>query len=553
MDAKQLRSLGDETFTKKEPLNTFHQEIAENFYPERADFTLKRQLGYDFASSLTTSYPLLCRREMGDSMEAMLRPYGKNYAHMRPADGSNVGNEEKRWLQWAEGTQRRAMYDRVTQFTRAMKEADHDFVTFGQPVISIELNDERSALLYRTWHLRDVCWRENAKGEICSVWRRWKPYAMDLVALFPGGKCHPKVIDKASKKPFEEINVMHMVVEANLYTGEMKGYEGPRQGKKRWSLYFDCDNGHLIEAIPIQGKHYVIPRWQTVAGSQYAFSPATIAALPEGRLLQAMAYTILEAGEKIANPPMVGTIDAVRSDVAIFAGGLTWVDREYDERFGAAIRALTQDARGMPITLEMQQASREVLKRCCYADKLRPFLPTEDKEMTAFQAGQIVAQYIRDALPLFAPMESEYNGGVWEESFGVLQRGGAFGSPMDMPEKLRGTDIEFHFESPLHDAIERQKVTAWQEMSQIIAAALSIDPTAAAIVDGPQALRDVLEVVAPATWVNSDVKVKEIRAAQAAAAENAAMLESMKVGSEAVANLSSANRDDAQADAQVPA
>ena len=59
MDAKQLRSLGEETFTKKEPLNTFHQEIAENFYPERADFTLKRQLGYDFASSLTTSYPIL--------------------------------------------------------------------------------------------------------------------------------------------------------------------------------------------------------------------------------------------------------------------------------------------------------------------------------------------------------------------------------------------------------------------------------------------------------------------------------------------------------------
>ena len=552
MDAKQLRARGEETFTKKEPLNTFHQEIAENFYPERADFTLKRQLGYDFASSLTTSYPILCRREMGDSMEGMLRPYGKNYARMRPVDTSLNGNEEKRWLQWAEGVQRRAMYDRVTQFTRAMKEADHDFVTFGQPVISIELNDDRSALLYRTWHLRDVCWRENAKGEINSVWRRWKPYASDLVALFPG-RCHSKVIEKASKKPFEEINVMHMVVETQLYDGEAKGYDGPREGKARWSIYFDADNGPLIEAVPIHGKHYVIPRWQTVAGSQYAFSPATIAALPEGRLLQAMAYTILEAGEKIANPPMVGTIDAVRSDVAIFAGGLTWVDREYDEKMGPAIRALTQDARGMPITLEVQQASREVLKRCFYADKLKPFLPTEDKQMTAFQAGQIVAQYIRDALPLFAPMETEYNGGVWEESFGVLRRGGAFGYPGDMPKKLQGADIEFHFESPLHDAVERQKVTAWQEMKQIIADALAIDRTAAAIVDGATALRDVLEVVAPAKWVNTEIKVAEIREAQIAAEENAAALEAMKTGSEAAANIGAARERAANADAQVPA
>lgn len=202
MDAKRLRDLGEETFSKKDALNTFHQEISENFYPERADFTLRRQLGYDYASNLTTSYPILCRREMGDQMESMLRPYGKPWFHMKTIDQSIEGNEEKRWLQWAETTMRRAMYDRVTQFTRAMKEGDHDFVTFGQPVLTVELNDERSALLYRCWHLRDCCWIENAKGEICAVWRRWKPMASDLVALFPG-KNHQKVIDKAIKKPFE--------------------------------------------------------------------------------------------------------------------------------------------------------------------------------------------------------------------------------------------------------------------------------------------------------------------------------------------------------------
>ena len=49
-----------------------------------------------------------------------------------------------------------------------------------------------------------------------------------------------------------------------------------------------------------------------------------MAALPDARLLQAMTYTLLEAGEKTTNPPMVVTKGAVRSDVSIFAGGLTW-------------------------------------------------------------------------------------------------------------------------------------------------------------------------------------------------------------------------------------
>jgi hypothetical protein len=249
----------------------------------------------------------------------------------------------------------------------------------------------------------------------------------------------------------------------------------------------------------------------------------------------------------------VGTVDAVRSDVAIFAGGMTWIDREYDERYGAAIRALTQDARGMPITLEMQQASREVLRRCFYADKLKPFLPTEDKQMTAFQAGQIVAQYIRDALPLFAPMETEYNGGVWEESFGVLMRAGAFGYPGDMPKQLQGADIEFHFESPLHDAIDRQKVTAWQEGKQIIADALALDRSAGAILDAPTALRDVLEVVAPANWVRSKIEVKDIQDAQAAAEENAQALAATQQGAAAAADLGSAAKSHAEAAAMAPA
>lgn len=553
MDAKRLRDLGDETFSKKEPLNTFHQEVAENFYPERADFTLRRQLGYDFAANLTTSYPILCRRELGDQIESMLRPYGKPWFHMRPVDMSIEDTESKQWLQQAETAQRRAMYDRVTQFTRAMKEGDHDFATFGQPVLSVELNDERSALLYRCWHLRDVCWRENAKGEICAVWRRWKPYCSDLVAIFPG-RSHQKVIEKAKRKPFEEVNVMHMVVEQAMYDGATVGkYTGRTDDKPRWSVFFDCDNQHVIEATPIHGRYYVIPRWQTVAGSQYAFSPATVAALPEGRLLQAMAYTLLEAGEKIANPPMVGTTDAVRSDVAIFAGGMTWVDREYDERLGPALRALTQDARGMPITLDMQNASREVLKRCFYADKLRPFLPTQDPQMTAYQAGQIVAQYIRDALPLFAPMEVEYNGGICEETFDVMKRAGAFGSPMDMPQSLREVQIEFHFESPLHEAIERQKVTAWTEGKQIIADALALDRSAGAILDASKALRDVMEVVAPASWLRTEIEEKDIKAAHAAAEQNTQLMAAMQQGAAAAKDLGAAKASTAQAEAAAPA
>ena len=124
---------------------------------------------------------------------------------------------------------------------------------------------------------------------------------------------------------------MHFVVNAEMYDGDTRG-------APRWSIWYDITHETLMQATPLWGKHYIIPRWQTVSGSQYSYSPASVCALPDARLLQAMTFTLLEAGEKATSPPMIATQNAVRSDVALYAGGITWVDEEYDEKLGAALR-----------------------------------------------------------------------------------------------------------------------------------------------------------------------------------------------------------------------
>jgi hypothetical protein len=149
-------------------LTTLHQEIATNFYPERADFTLTRSMGMDFAANLLTSYPIVCRRELGNHFGTMLRPTAKPWFHPRRRwkDRAKEDTEVRQVLQWMEETQRRAMYDRESLFTRATKEGDHDFAAFGQCAISVEMNKLANGLLYRCWHLRDMVWQENEEGKI---------------------------------------------------------------------------------------------------------------------------------------------------------------------------------------------------------------------------------------------------------------------------------------------------------------------------------------------------------------------------------------------------
>lgn len=537
--AKELRGLADSLFLKKAPLISLWQEISEAFYPERADFTVKRSIGTDFADNLMTSYPILARRDMSDQIGMMLRNTNKPWFHIETIEQNKVDHEAKKWLEWATGTMRRAMYAPATLFTKAMPQHDADFATFGQSCISVRMNRNADDLIYRCWHLRDLAWMEDEEGKLCAIFRRWKPSYHSLVRLFdrPGTKVsvHPKVIEFAKKTPHEECDCYHMMVASDMYDGDSKGMP--------WrSIYYDASNEHEMENVAQKNREYIIPRWLTVSGSQYAHSPATVAALPEARLLQAMTYTLLEAGEKVVNPPVVVVEQAVRSDVSLYSGGLTYVDMEYDERTGAAVRALTQDARGMPLSLDMQRDSRQLISQCFYLNKL--MLPQRGPEMTAYEVGQRIQEYVRNALPLFEPMEAESNGGICEETFAALMAAGTFGAPMDMPKSLQsatGVDVQFRFASPLHDAIESQKGQKFLEMKQLLAEAIAMDQNASAVPNVIVALRDALDGVGiPAKWTYSEVESAEMIKGKQEQQQQAELLSRMQQGANISKDLASA-------------
>ena len=538
MKAKELKELGDNLFGKKSPINSLWQDVADNFYVERANFTVQRSIGMDFASNLMSSYPVLCRRDLGNAFGTMLRPVAKPWFHTGIRNTKIKDNETRQWLQAFEDTQRRAMYDPASKFTRATKEGDHDFAAFGQCAISIELNRNADGLLYRCWHLRDMAWQENEEGDIGARFRRWKPKAFELVRIFGKDKVHPDTAKLAEDKPFEESEVMHIVVEADMYDD--------KTNRPWWSIWYDVSHETLIQADPVWTGYYRIPRWQTVSGSQYSYSPATVAALPDARLIQAMTFTLLEAGEKATNPPVVATIDAVRSDVAIYAGGITWVDPEYDERTGDALRPITQDFRGFNFGVQMNQDTRAMINAAFFLNKLS--MPQGEREMTAYETAQRVQQYIRDALPIFEPMEQDYNAGLCDDTFELLWRNGAFGSPLDWPKTLRGADIGFTFESPLHDAIEQQKGQLFLQAGQMVAAGQPLDPSIAIVYDAKIALRDALNGIGvPATWQRNEDVVDAMMQEQAQKQQAAELLGAIEQGASAAKDFGAAQASVAQA------
>src|ERR1041385_7896288 len=146
--ARDLIKMGDGLFSQRSGLMALWQEIAEQLYPERADFTSQRSEGALFADNLFGSYPLLARRELGNSFAAMLRPRNAPWFALHVQDEDQDKDKASReYLEWATQVQWRAVYDPEAKFVEATKQADHDVATFGNGVIWAGLNSDRSALL----------------------------------------------------------------------------------------------------------------------------------------------------------------------------------------------------------------------------------------------------------------------------------------------------------------------------------------------------------------------------------------------------------------------
>ena len=511
---RDLLETGDKLFSARSALLGHWQDIAEQFHPERADFTTAQSFGTDFAGHLMSGYPALQMRELSDQLAAMLRPRQKLWAKLTASsERIDQDTQARQWLEAKSEVMRRAMYVRDAQFLRATKTGDKDFVAFGQAVIQPRLRRDRAGLLFTCWHLRDTVWAENADQKIESVHRCYKFTARQIVQNFPK-TASDEIRRAAEKEPHKEFECRHIVIPSDQYDLEKNA------NKERFpyvSLYVVKEGEHVLEEVPQKRLGYVIPRWNLGALGQYATSPATMLALPDGRLLQTMTASLLEAGERAVTPPLIATHEVVRSDMQNYPGGVTWVDREYDERLGEALRPIEQDLSGLQFGLKMLEDVREVLKQIFFLNKIN--LPEFGKDMTAFEVQKRVEEYVRSALPLFEPMEVEYNGALCEETFEILLENGGFGPPENMPEILRGADVRFEFESPLQATAGQAKAQAFMRAAEMQQIAAQLDPTTIHTIDVAKAYSDALDgIEVPADW-KRDPKEIEYRIAQAQQAQ----------------------------------
>lgn len=534
-------------FSKRDPLLGLWQEIAELFYVERADFNRSLNLGEDLAGHLMDSYPMMLRRELGNMISAMLRPRDNQWFRLTTQDeATDKDTMNARYLEYAVKKLKRGVYHPRSNFIKTTKQSDHDFVTFGQCVLSVEESRDRTHPFFRSFHLRDCAWLENGDGEIDLLHRKDKMSARKMRALFGEKNLHQTVKDACKKDPSREFQVRCIVMPTDEY--DYAGHKKPSGEKKLpyTVVYVDVDNTMILKEGFLKDFPYVVPRWHTVSGSPYAYSPASIVALPDGRMAQEMARIILEAGEKSVDPPIVAIEEAVR-EVNIAAGAITWADLAFDGKLQDAVKPIPIQ-NNMDVAFQMRQDMRDMLTKAWFIDKIQ--LPSPERDMTAYETARRLEEFVRNLLPLFEPLELEYNTRVLDKAFGVMRNQGQFPAS-EVPQGLSGADVAWQFESPMQTSSQRMVVEQFGETLQLIGAATQMGVQSIPI-DLDMALRDaVIGTQAPSNWLRPIEEMEE--EAMAASQKQALMSEMQEIQGGALVAKDVAEASEAVDQAMIPA
>ncbi len=525
-------------FSRKANWDQLCQELAYYQYPEKADFTDEIYIGEEFTDHITDPTTLQSARDLGDSIGTMMR--SGEWFNVAVDDGLMGVNAVRRKLDFMTGVTRSLLYEGIG-FKRATSEADKDYAVFGGAAISVNLSTDRTKLVYKAWHLRDMAWSTNWDGTIDRQYRKWDARASEVYSMFKNvrGATVPKaVMDNIKNGRFEAMHKITHCVRPNI--GVEDDYKPQRNIPNSVPFVgtYISEDGSIILEQPEHELVYVIPRWKTVrTWGAYPFSPAALVALPHSRALQRIMLTYIEASEKAIDPPLIATSDAIASPIDISSGAVTWIDSEYDERMRPGLQPLDL-GKNLPLNENMLNRFHEIQRDSWFLSKLN--LP-DTRERTAYEVEQLVNEYIRNATPIFDPLEEEYNTQLLETVVNKGLRLGVYGAPETFPEEMQGADIIYKYSNPLREAQERQKVGKYNEAVNVLAAGMQLNPQVAANFDEHAATRDTIQAVGvPAEWINPEQQVAETLQAAAEAQAQQQQMQQLQEGAMAVGEAASA-------------
>lgn len=384
----------------------------------------------------------------------------------------NADTANAQWLEKASNAIFFALQD--SNFNLEVNEGYLDLAGFGTTVIFEEPVDDKTweGLEFSALPIREAYFEMDHRRQVERFYRllQWTPG--QIISKFGENNVPQLIKDKAANATSidEKIDIIFTVYpRKEVADTKWKRKVAPKLRSYGYKYILRTDGEMLGE----EGGYYempaYVPRWQKASGSQWGFSPATVA-LSDVMTLNALVELILQALEKVVDPANLTTERGLISDLDLGAAGLTVV-RNIDDLVPYESKA------NFNASTLLVEDLRNRIRQTFLVDQL------ELKESPAMSATEVNARVdLMQRLlgPVLGRLQNDFLDPMIERTFRILWRAGLI---PEMPGDLEDADFDIEYTGPLARAQRTDRITAIEGYLNSVAALGELFPKMRMLID----------------------------------------------------------------------
>jgi hypothetical protein len=402
-----------------------------------------------------------------------------------------------------------------SNFQREMFSNIRSLCVFGTGCISVELVG--TELVFRNYHIADIFFEENSKGQIDTVFRRFFWTARQMVQEF-GLDAVSKEVKKAyeAKNFADKFECVHCVYPREDYDTNKADY----RGMPFVSEYYEIQSEKKIKEGGFRRNPYRIGRFDQSPDELMGRSPA-MDALPDIKMLNKMRYTFVMGSELQALPPILMEDDSVITQPVI--GPLS----NLYYRAGASKPEPMRIGVNAQLTDQLIQQERKNVSDMFFNDLFNAL--AEYHNMTAYEASQRVEEKLVMLAPPIIGLQKGQFDPLIMDCYQLLVEGKQI-EPI-------GVNVDITYQGRLALAMSNMQTSAieltiakWSPYQQFYPVLDNMDMDKAFRVSA-------INIGVPADVLRDEQDVEESRAEAKQVRQAAQMAEIAATGSQAIKNV----------------
>lgn len=411
-----------------------------------------------------------------------------------------------------------------SNFSHEIAENYLDLTTFASTFMMEERKGtgEWDGALFQALPLKECFFEEDAEGKILRFYRRlmWTALQIEDKFGYLPEQC------KEDKDPSKR----HEVVFA-VWKRDKAGKAAKLPPKRRlWGAMYVLGDEMLGAEQGYYHRPVSVARWAKVSESKWGHGPSHVA-IYDVLALNRQEKLVLDALERVIDPPTKGTERGVLGDIDLQPGGHTVV-RNMDE-----LQPITSGTEWNVVSMERENR-RAMIREYYMISRLDL---KETPAMTATEVERRWQQMQKVLGPVLGRLQMELLGPIIENTFHMLWREGQLPEPPEQVRESNGElDIEFTGPLPIAQkadaagAIERELGLA-QNLAQVFG------PEVLDAIDAEKALQEHARLTAvPAKVMRTRTEIDKRRRDRQAQEQKAMALQEAETSSNVLKNFSSA-------------